>query len=186
MDPPQADVSLESLLAEVGGEPVAAATGCLAVAGIVTATEERIAEIFAGAEESAAALARQAALGAPAGADARREELARVRRELLDSASALALRFEALFDLLEEAESSLASEAGPALGGEPRAVPPPAQGAFAFGGIRLTLRERRRVTFAHEPIAPGTPAAAGEGAGTPPAQGRRRRRWWRLWTREAA
>src|SRR3954454_515269 len=56
-----------------------------------------------------------------------------MRAELTDAATQLATRFETMLDILDQAERQLASQAGEA---EP--------------GMRVTLTEKRRVTFSHE------------------------------------
>jgi hypothetical protein len=140
----------------------------------MTAAEERVTEVFAAAERAAASVAGDTEARARDQAAAGRAELVRLRGDLAVSAAALALRFEAILDLIEEAEAELARRAG-----EPR----PPRREDRFGGLRVTLRERQRITFAQEAAAPGDGVA-----GPPPAEAAppRRRRWWRLWMRDAA
>jgi hypothetical protein len=171
--PAESAAALNIQLAAAVGEPEVASAGTLAIAAIVTATEERVAEIFGDARRTAAVLASEAE-GPDSATAARRRELARARRELTDSASALAVRFEAMLDLLEAAEAELG-------GAEP---PPPHEDRV--DAFRMTVRERRRVTFAQEATAPGGAGAVAPAADDPPHGKAGRRRWWRLWTREAA
>lgn len=176
---PRSPASLQPLLVEAVGEPEVAAAGSLAIAAMMRATEEQVAAVLGEAERSAAELASETELRARHETSERRQDLARLRRELTDSASALALRFEGILDLLEDAERELARCAGER--------PPPWRGRDdRVEAVRLTVRERRRITFAQEATAPGTvegsPARAPLGA----EPKRRRRRWWKLWMRDAA
>jgi hypothetical protein len=69
-----------------------------------------------------------------------RERVIKMRSELTDAASRLATRFETMLDILDQAERQLAMQ------GLPEAE---------AAGLRITLTERRRVTFSHEGPAPG-------------------------------
>jgi DNA repair exonuclease SbcCD ATPase subunit len=63
-----------------------------------------------------------------------RGRVVKMRGELTDAATQLATRFETMLDILDQAERQLAIQAGEG----------PEQ------GMRVTLTERRRVTFSHE------------------------------------
>jgi hypothetical protein len=126
-----------------------------AVASIGRQTEHRVRELAASVEARGA---REAAR--------RRDLLVRLRHELTDRASALALHYEEVLDQLEEAEAALT-----ALGSE----------SYAGGRMPSRLPEPLvplRLDSAEQPVAM---TAAG-----PLGQLRSRRRWWRLWHREAA
>jgi hypothetical protein len=171
--------SLRPLLTRAVGEPEMAAAGTEAIARIMQAAEGEVADVFSRAEEAVTAMAAAAERRVQDQTRERRGELARLRRDLTDSASALAHRFEAMLDLLENAEAELARRAGEPY--ERRSRPDDRVEA-----IRLTVRERQRITIPQE-APPQRPSLVS--VGEPPAKQapeRRRRRWWRLWTREAA
>jgi hypothetical protein len=103
--------------------------------------------------------------------EAAREQRGRVlemRTELTDAATQLATRFETMLDILDQAERQLASQAGET---EP--------------GMRVTLTEKRRVTFSHEQTESGpAPSAAPPVLEAPaepeaPKKQKRIRRWFR-------
>lgn len=136
-----------------------------AVASIVRRTEHQVREIAAAADAQSASEAL-----------VRREQIAQLRRELTDRASALAVRYEAILDQLDAAEVALATWAGPA---RPQAGPADPR----VDAIKMTLRERQRISVAYEetpapPVQAARPVAFGETQS--------RRRWWRPWQREAA
>ena len=174
---PRSPASLQPLLVEAVGEPEVAAAGSMAIAAMMRATEEQVSALLGEARRSAAELESDTEVRARLQTAERREELAQLRRELTDSASSLALRFEGLLDLIELAEAELARCAG--------LRPPPWRAHDdRVEAIRMTVRERRRITFAQEATAPGTPDAAQPAAEA--AEPKRRRRWWKLWLRDAA
>jgi hypothetical protein len=70
-----------------------------------------------------------------------RGRVVRMRGELTDAATQLATRFETMLDILDQAERQLAIQAEES----------------PEGGLRVTLTERRRVTFSHEQTEPGSP-----------------------------
>jgi hypothetical protein len=78
------------------------------------------------------------------GALEQRGRVVKMRAELTDAATQLATRFETMLDILDQAERQLASQAGES--------PEPE--------MRVTLTERRRVTFSHEQTEPGPPPSA--------------------------
>lgn len=106
-------------------------------------------------------------------AAARAQVIASLRAELMERASALAMRFEELLDLLDRAERRLYS--GSYIG-EPEPV----------ADIALVrLRERQRITFASEE--PQAPTRVVHARAEPPVVEPRRIRWWqRWWFRDAA
>jgi hypothetical protein len=116
----------------------------------------------------------------------RRARLAGLRRELTDRASALAVRYEAILDELEAVETALEVWEGLPGDGTPQAVR--GDGDPRVRAIGKALPERQRTSVAYEdepsatihemPQAPPPPILAGEQYP--------RRRWWRLWQREAA
>ena len=156
-------------------DPSVTAEGMRAVEVVLQATEAEVARIAAEAREEVRRFAEEADAATAREAGARREELAKVRAELLDRATLLAQGFEEVFDLLEAAEAELAAGGAPGVAGPPTAAGQPQ-------AARVVLRERMRVTVAHDaepaPRAPEAPAAV--------QAPRRRRRWWRLWRRRAA
>jgi hypothetical protein len=130
---------------------------------------ERIAEeadaqseqVMAGTDDQATELAA-----------ARAQVISSLRAELMERASALAMRFEELLDLLDRAERRLCS--GAYLGGEK----PTGDNAL------VRLRERQRITFSSED--PEAPTRVVHARAEPPAAEPRRIRWWQRWFREAA
>jgi hypothetical protein len=73
-----------------------------------------------------------------------RGRVVKMKTELTDAATQLATRFETMLDILDQAERQLASQAGES--------PEP--------GMRVTLTERRRVTFSQEQTESGPPPSA--------------------------
>lgn len=180
----ESKASIESLLAEAIGEPDLAAEATRAIDEVLAATETRVVEIGCRAEEDSALIGAELEERARIDSSSRRAEIALLRAALTERASGLALRFEALLDMLEEAEKRFAERAG-----EPSGEPA-AEEEEEVAAIKFTLRKRQKITFAKEPTAPGapgvidahtTPQPVVEGSVAP-----RRRRWWRRWLREAA
>jgi hypothetical protein len=169
-------------LPEPAPDPDVAAEGMRAVDVILRSTEAEVARIATEAQKEVRRLGEETDAVAVRGAAERREQLARVRADLLDRATLLAAGFEEIFDLLESADAALAAGAPPHRG-HPVAAAPHGEAA---GGIRMVLRERRRVTVAHD-VEPAPEQSLPSPAPAPPAAlPRRRRRWWRLWQRHAA
>lgn len=158
--------SIEPLLARAVGEPALAAQAREEIDRILMATETLVAEVFESSRQGAQRQAAEVGARTDAEIRGRRAELAALRLELLDQATTLARRFESLLDQLERAETDLA--------GMSVVKPAPAEGtAGDLEAIRAVIRERQRIP------AP-TEAAEGEAPAGP------RRRWWHLWSREAA
>jgi hypothetical protein len=158
-----------------------------AVSSIVRRTEHQVREIAA--EVDARATVEAARHGA---------RLANLRRELTDRATALAMHYEEILDQLDAVEAALE-----AFGGErqERAEGVPRDGGDArVSAIKMTLRERQRISVAYEEPtggivevpqpAPTTVAATSQPVPVappdPPVELQPRRRWWRLWHRKAA
>lgn len=160
-------------LPEPARPPDLAADGMRAVELVMRSTEAEVSRIAAEAREEVRRLAGEADAATARYAGTRRMELARVRSDLLDRATLLAQGFEEIFNLLDAAEAELAAGGAPTPSEAPRAEP---------GAVRLVVRERRRITVAHDvepaPQAPLPPAVV-----QPPRQARR---WWQLWRRHAA
>ena len=141
------------------GEVLSAAQSNLA--RIAEQADAQTEQMFAGSDQQAVQLAA-----------ARAQVIRSLRTELMERASALAVRFEELLDLLDRAEDRLLS--GAYLGGEQ-----PGEDVTV-----VTLRERQRITFASEE--PQSPAPVGDAAAEPLAPEPRRIRWWQRWFRDAA
>lgn len=142
-----------------------------AVASIVRRTEHQVREMAA---EVDARSADQAA--------ARCEQLARLRAELIERGSALAIHYEEILDQLDAVELALG-----ALAGERGVCTEP--GDQRIAAIKMTLRERQRISFAFEESPAPIEDDIVEATQIPrptPVEIRRRRRWWHLWQREAA
>jgi len=177
--------ALEPLLARAVGESDVAAEGSREIERILLATEERLEAIRADASRAAGELGSDTERRAREMALERRDRVARMRDELTASAAGLAVRFEAMLDMLEAAERELSRQAG-----EPEPVRDERERHWSRA-LRLTLRERQRVTFSEDvppelredlfPEPQPSPSAD-----EPPPRPKRRRRWWRRWLREAA
>lgn len=142
-----------------------------AIASIVRRTEHQVREIAAQADARSAGEAMQ-----------RRAELTELRRELTERASALAIQYEAILDQLETAEAALGVWAG-------QEAPPGAEPLDPrVDAIKMTLRERQRISFAYEESLP--PPAPVYQMPTQPAvavgEAQAPRRWWHRRHREAA
>ena len=169
MEEPLKAVAAEPELPERALPPDLAVDGMRAVELVMRSTEAEVSRIAAEAREEVRRLAGEADAATARDAATRRTELARVRSDLLDRATLLAQGFEEIFDLLDAAEAELAAGGAPMPGDAPKVEP---------GAVRLVVRERRRITLAHD-VEPAPPPAAVQ----PP---RRPRRWWQLWRRHAA
>lgn len=173
--------AIEPMLRRAVGDPEVAAQGARDLRGVLARTETEVAAIMRRAEEEVARLGAEADARHQEQVDARLRELAELRWTLTERASVLATRFEAVLDLLEAAELRLG---GPALPRPEGGEDPNAK----VRAIRMTLRERHRIDFAHEPqAAASADVVTVEGATVQePAHSGRRRRWWHRWLREAA
>jgi hypothetical protein len=142
-----------------------------AIASIVRRTEHQVREIAVATD----ARGRSEAIE-------RHAQLAQLRRELTDRASALAIPYEAILNQLEAAEAALALWAGTGAGAE--------HGADAFDprvdAIKMTLRERQRISIAYEEPAPAPVYAMPAPAPIPFREEPAPRRWWQRRHREAA
>jgi hypothetical protein len=170
-EPSQAVAAVPQPLPEPLPEPGPAVEGIRAVEVVMRSTEAAVARIAEEARTEVRRLAQEADGTRAIEADARRREIARVRTELLDRATLLAQGFEEIFDLLDAADAELAKEGATPVGEAPPAAEP--------GAVRMVLRERRRITVAHDVEPAPQPRAAVQAPG-------HRRRWWRLWRRRAA
>jgi len=159
---------------EPAPDPGPAVEGIRAVEVVMRSTEAEVARIAEEARTEVCRLARDADGATAREADARRKVSGRVRTELLDRATLLAQGFEEIFDLLDAAEAELAKEGATAAGEAPPAAEP--------GAVRMVLRERRRITVAHDVESAAHPPQPRAAVQVP----RHRRRWWRLWRRRAA
>jgi hypothetical protein len=160
------------------------AVGSSAIGEILSTTEnalERIAaqtnreadQVYAGTELQAAQLAQ-----------ARIQAITALRVELMDRASALAIRFEELLDMLERAEQQISAGAGS--DGRTRT----AAGA-SDGAPLVRLRERQRITYSMDspqnPMdSPQQPRRIVRPRPQGPIAEPRRSRWWQRWFRDAA
>ncbi|MEK6277122.1 MAG: hypothetical protein AABM29_03805 [Actinomycetota bacterium] len=167
--------AIEPLLAHAVGEPDVAAEGSRAIGRILLSTEDELASIRQRAHTGAREIGEDAERRTRDLALERRSRIAELRAELEARALALAVRFEAVIEMLDAAERELARRAG-----QPEPVRD-AREAHWRSAIHLTLRERARFTVSHEE--PSGPAAASP---APVETPKRRRRWWRRWLREAA
>jgi hypothetical protein len=175
----QSRIELGPMFERTAADPEAAGAGGGTLGDVLVSTESEVAAIMRRAEQEVARLDSEAEERLHRQMAQRREQLAELRWELTERASLLASRFEAMLDLLDAAEIQL--------GGEPPT--PRVDGDERMDAIRMTLRERRRVSFAHEPATHGDPAAiaAAEAAGEQLEQAPTpKRRWWHRWLREAA
>jgi len=172
----QSAEAIEPMLERAVGDAAVAAQGANAIGDLLESTESEVASILRAAEQDAARMAAESERRVEHQLAERREELARLRQALTERASVLAVRFETILDLLEDAEAELGGERDPSETERVRA-------------IRMTLRERHRISFSHEQEAPAVAAVAaieGEATDEKLEGPSRRRRWWQRWLREAA
>jgi hypothetical protein len=151
-----------------------------AVDRILASTESAVASIVRRTEHEVRGMA--ADLDARIARDAieRTARLVQLRRELTERASALAVHFEAILDQLDAVETALAAGSGAA-----RAAAEP--GDSRLMAIKMTLRERQRISVAYEqPEQPAEVPDLTPPAPMPMAVPESRRRWWRGRRREAA
>jgi hypothetical protein len=170
--------AIEPLLAEAVGEPDVAAEGSRAIERILLSTEEELASIQDRAHAKGREINEGAELQARQLVLERRDRVAQLRADLEARASALALRFETVLDMLVATERELARRAG---------VPEPVRDvreAHWRKAIQVTLRERTRFEISHD--LPPDPGVAEPIATAPVEAPKRRRRWWRRWLRAAA
>lgn len=187
--------SIEPLLARAVGEPALAAAGRQEIDQVLKATELVVADIRRRCLAQADQEAMESVERTEAELRVRRAEIQRLRGQLLDQATALAHRFDSLLDILEGADADLESMS--------RLKPAPQQPETSeeIAAIRMVVKDRRRITVSHEtdesPFQtegwPPAPTVAEQS--WPPSDGDSeplaaaqpiRRRWWRLWSREAA
>ena len=173
-EPSQAVAAVPQPLPEPARPPDVAAEGMRAVELVMRSTEAEVSRIAEEAREEVRRLAQEAGTARARDATARRAELARVRTDLLDRATLLAQGFEEIFDLLDAAEAELAGAGAPPAG---EAAPHPEPAA-----VRLVVRERRRITVAHDVEAAPQPPTHPPAVQAP----HQPRRWWQLWRRRAA
>lgn len=176
-------VAAEPLSLAPSGEAAATASAAEAVDRILASTESAVASIVRRAEHEVRGLAADLDSRIARDAIERTARLVQLRRELTDRASTLAVHFEAILDQLDAVEAALAINAGGARGARPGTEP----GDSRLAAIKMTLRERQRISIAYEePAQPAEAAPQTPPPVAPVAMPQRRRRWWRLWLREAA
>lgn len=164
--------SIEPLLRQAVGEASLAAAGGQALDSVLRETEMVIAKIAERSQELAEHATWRALAGADAQTEARRAELGALRRELMDQATGLALRFEALLNGLEAAEAALPS-------------PLSAQAGAVDGEVedlRTMVSERGRLTFAGQPLESPDDILFGKapaGMTEMPGEVPPKRPWWR-------
>lgn len=207
----QGAAALAPLLQQAVGDPSLALLGEEEIDRVMRATEIVVGEIVAASHADAARYHSAVMLGAEEVAARRRIQLNGLRHEILDRATDLAVRFEALLDELEAAEAALSRASAPQpapaqpVAAAPAAVTAPvvpiSQGAPAqalttelsapdeekIEAIRMIVSER-------QPVAPTTegseqPLVFGQphGASQPNVEeGVSKRRWWHRRRGEAA
>lgn len=189
----QTDAPAEPPRHPLAAAPALAPSTADAVDRILSYTESAVASIVRRTEHQVREIAADVDARATRDATERSGQLAQLRRELTERATALAVHYEDILNQLDAVEAALA-----ALGGEPkragrRSEPDP--GDDRIRAIKMTLRERQRISVAYE-----EPAAVIDASPQPPvavapapvpmppsfAESQPRRRWWHLWHREAA
>jgi len=156
-----------------------------AVASIVRRTDHQIREIAAEVDARASRDATEHSA-----------RLAQLRRDLTDRATALAVHYEEILNQLDAVEETLTAIGGERMGGAEQ--PRPEQNDARVRAIKMTLRERQRISVAYEqpadgvigaslqPPVEGVPRSTPMQPPTPLPTSQSRRRWWHLWHREAA
>jgi hypothetical protein len=185
----------ESPLAPVAAAPLHTPSPADAVDRILSYTESAVASIVRRTEHQVREIAAEVDARATRDAAERSTQLAQLRRELTDRASALAVHYEDILDQLDAVEAALR-----ALGGEPGEAPKRAfsePGDARVTAIKMTLRERQRISVAYEepagvveaaprPVVEAVPPPSPISSPALMTTAQPRRRWWRLWHREAA
>lgn len=170
---------IEPLLRQAVGDAEAASAGAEALDRVLGQTERTINDLVARSHAEADIATAETLAEVDAAVERRRTELRVLRHRLMDQAWELATRFEDLLDRLEDAEANLPSPLT-------RAAAEPAP---EVEEIRMIVRERGRLTFAHdvdvepqEVLFARAPAGMTEPVGANPPK----RRWWRRLRGEAA
>ncbi|HEY5053473.1 MAG TPA: hypothetical protein VII45_08705 [Solirubrobacterales bacterium] len=186
-EPPQAPLAAAPPLAPPTAE---------AVDRILSYTESAVASIVRRTEHQIREIAAEVDARATRDATERSAQLSQLRRELTDRATALAVHYEEILNQLDAVEAALAALGGERKGGAEQ--PRPEQGDARVRAIKMTLRERQRISVAYEQPAGGVidaspqppvdaaPRQVPAPPPTPLAAPQSRRRWWHLWHREAA
>ncbi len=173
----------EPLSVAPNGEATSTASAAEAVDRILASTESAVASIVRRTEHEVRGMAADLDSRIARDAIERTARLVQLRRDLTDRASTLATHFEAILDQLDAVEAALAVNTGGAQGARHGAEP----GDTRVTAIKMTLRERQRISVAYEePVRPVEAAHQAPPLAAPVALPQRRRRWWRLWLREAA
>jgi alanyl-tRNA synthetase len=185
--------------AEPPGAPLAAAPPLApstadAVDRILAYTESAVASIVRRTEHQVREIAAEVDARATRDATERSSQLGQLRRELTERASALAVHYEDILNQLDAVEAALA-----ALGGESGTAKErqsePDQNDARIAAIKMTLRERQRISVAYEASTPAVIEAQPQAQPMQPIPMQQpapmvdslpRRRWWHLWHREAA
>lgn len=170
---------IEPLLRQAVGDAEAARAGAEALDRVLGQTERTIDDLVARSHAEAEIEAAEVLAEVDAAVESRRTELRVLRHRLMDQAWELATRFEALLDQLEAAEAHLPAPLTSA-GAEP---------APDVEEIRMIIRERGRLTFAHDADAEPQEvlfARAPAGMTEPPGADPPKRSWWRRLRGEAA
>jgi hypothetical protein len=176
--------------AEAAGDPDLAVRGTQSIREVMVATEVEVASMLARVDADVARLIGEADAAARERVSDRREQLAGVRRELALWGAAVAVGFENLLGLLDEADARMAvpAPAPPAREAVPAAQdgavsapqPPP---AAPVPHLRLAESPASAATGVKETQAPADGAEEADvGETTEPP----RRRWWQRWFRQAA
>ena len=176
-------------IAEAAGDPDLAARGTQSIREVMVATEVEVASMLARVDADVARLIGEADATARERVSDRRQQLAGVRRELALWGAAVAVGFENLLGLLDEADARMAVPAAPT----PGAAAPQAQDGENAAAEASSAAPVTRLRLAGDPA----PAAAGVKETQAPADGAEevdvgettgppRRRWWQRWFRQAA
>ncbi len=173
----------EPLSVAPSGEATSTASAAEAVDRILASTESAVASIVRRTEHEVRGMAADLDSRIARDAIERTARLVQLRRELTDRASTLAVHFEAILDQLDAVEAALAVNTGGARGVRHGTEP----GDTRVAAIKMTLRERQRISVAYEePVQPVEAVPQVPPPAMPVAMPQPRRRWWRLWLREAA
>lgn len=158
--------SIEPLLVRAVGEPAVAAAGREEIDRVLDATERVVAEIVDRSRAQARSEAAEMTARSEAEVAARAADLRRLKIDLLDQATLLAQRFEGLLDQLDLAEAGLTGLTSPR----------------SASGTHVPAAPEASTAAVRAPPQPGQLTPIEQPRVLAPA----RRRWWRLWAREAA
>jgi hypothetical protein len=159
-------------------EAVSVDAAAAAVDRILASTESAVSSIVRRTEYEVRGMAAEVDARIAREASERTQRLLQLRHELTERAAVLAVHFDAILAQLDSVEAALAPSTARAR--QERVDSTPA-------AVRMTLRERQLISVAYEePASPVSVVNQASASISPLPMPEPRRRWWQLWSREAA